>query len=144
MTKRLLFLACLSGAFAVIFGAFGAHILKKILSETDLATFKTGVDYQFYHTFAILMAAMMSRYASKKWTNIAGWLFVFGILFFSGSLYLLSTAYAFDFEFLKPLLGPVTPIGGLLFIGGWLALFFAATTYKSRGGSHHHRSSKKQ
>lgn len=136
MTRRFLLLACLFGAFAVIMGAFGAHILKQVLTESDMKVYKTGVEYQFYHTFALLMAAILSRYASKKWTKIASWLFVVGIIFFSGSLYFLSLATAFEMEALKPIFGPITPIGGILLIGGWLSLFFAALKYKDRSHSH--------
>ena len=135
MTKKIILIACLSGASAVILGAFGAHILEKILSEKDLATFKTGVDYQFYHTFAILLTAILGRYTNKKWSIIAAGSFITGIVFFSGSLYLLATAYAFELESFKPILGPMTPIGGILFIFGWLALFYSALKYKDRNRS---------
>jgi uncharacterized membrane protein YgdD (TMEM256/DUF423 family) len=140
MAKRFILIACVFGAAAVIFGAFGAHVLKKILSEAELQTYKTGVEYHFNHTFAILITAILSRYTSKKWTQVAGWLFVFGIILFSGSLYLLSLSNSFELNSLNPIVGPLTPIGGLLFIGGWLSLFFAATQYKDRssGRSHSH------
>ncbi len=139
MTRRFLLMACLFGTFAVILGAFGAHILKQVLTESDLKIYKTGVEYQFYHTFALFMAAMLNRYASKKWTNIASWLFVIGIIFFSGSLYFLAVATAFELEALKPLFGPVTPLGGLLLICGWLSLFFASLKYKDKSHSRSHR-----
>ena len=137
MSKRFIYIACISGAAAVILGAFGAHVLKKILTADDLAVFQTGVQYHFYHTFAILFTAILSRYTSKKWSNIAGWLFTLGIAFFSGSLYLLAVAFAFEMEVIKPVLGPITPIGGLFFIGGWLSLFFAATKYRESSRSSH-------
>ena len=132
MSKRFIYIACISGASAVVLGAFGAHVLKKILTESDLAIYQTAVQYHFYHTFAILGTGILSRYTSKTWSNIAGWLFTIGILFFSGSLYLMSVAFAFDLENIKPLVGPITPIGGVFFIGGWLALFYATTRYKDR------------
>lgn len=138
MTKRFILIACLFGAAAVIFGAFGAHVLKKILTESELQTYKTGVEYHFNHTFALLITAILGRYTNKKWTQVAGWLFVVGIILFSGSLYLLSLSNSFELNSLKPILGPLTPIGGLLFIGGWLSLFFAAIQYKERSGGRSH------
>ena len=132
MTKRFLLISCVFGAAAVILGAFGAHVLGKILSEADLKIYQTAVQYHFYHTFAIMGTALISRYSSKKWSNIAGWLFTFGIIFFSGSLYLMSVAYAFEFESMRPILGPITPLGGVMFIGGWMSLLFSATRYKER------------
>ncbi len=141
MTKRFIIIGCLLGAASVIIGAFGAHILKKILTESDLEIYKTGVEYQFYHTFAILITGILSRYTDKSWTNIAGWLFVAGTILFSGSLYLLAVAKSFELEAMTPLLGPMTPIGGLLFIGGWLSLLFAAIKYKHRSGSRQRHSS---
>ena len=144
MAKRFILLACLFGGSAVIIGAFGAHILKKILIESDLQTYEIGVRYQFYHTFALLAAALLSRYTNKKWMTVAGWLFAAGIVFFSGSLYLLALSTAFELEFLRPILGPMTPFGGLLFIGGWLFMFVAGISYKARSKGHsHHRSSRK-
>ncbi|MEO1258121.1 MAG: DUF423 domain-containing protein [Bacteroidota bacterium] len=132
MTKRFLLISCVFGAAAVILGAFGAHVLGKILSEADLKTYQTGVQYHFYHTFALLGTAIIARNVDKKWSNIAGWLFTFGIIFFSGSLYLLSLAQSFEFESIKPILGPITPLGGVFFIGGWMSLMFAGTKYKER------------
>ena len=132
MTKRFLLISCIFGASAVILGAFGAHVLGKILSESDLKVYQTAVQYHFYHTFAVMCTAILSRYTSKKWTKIAGWLFTFGIIFFSGSLYLIAVSNAFDLETLKSVLGPMTPFGGVLFIGGWLSLFFSATKYQER------------
>ncbi len=138
-TRRFILLAAISGLFAVALGAFGAHILKKILTPEEVQFFETGVRYQFYHTFALLIVAITSRYLSHRWTAIAGWLFVAGIAFFSGSLYLLAVAEAFGMGDSVSILGPMTPIGGVLFMGGWLALFRAGFDYKK--SSHKHSSS---
>lgn len=143
VTRRFLLIGMLSGMFAVVLGAFGAHILKKILTEYEVQIFETGVRYQFYHTFALLIVAITARYLSHRWTNIAGWLFVAGIAFFSGSLYLLAVVNHFGLESSSAILGPMTPIGGLLFMGGWLALFRAAFDYK-KTGHHRHSSSESQ
>jgi uncharacterized membrane protein YgdD (TMEM256/DUF423 family) len=131
MTRTFLILACLSGMLAVILGAFGAHALKEILSEYQLRIFETGVRYHFYHTFALFLTALLVRYLSKRWTKIAGWLFLSGIVCFSGSLYMLAVADALEVGQLKAILGPLTPIGGVLFVCGWIALCRASADYRS-------------
>lgn len=141
-TRKFLLIAALFGLFAVALGAFGAHILKKILSPEEIQIFETGVKYQFYHTFALMFVAILSRYVSEHWTKISGWLFVVGILLFSGSLYLLAVTEAFGLNQLTIILGPMTPIGGILLMGGWLALFRAAFDYKKSSGKHRHSSSR--
>jgi uncharacterized membrane protein YgdD (TMEM256/DUF423 family) len=138
----MLLLASLFGLTAVALGAFGAHILKRILTPEDVQIFETGVRYQFYHTFALLVVAMLSRYVGQRWTGISAWLFVVGIVFFSGSLYMLALLDAFGFSESKAIFGPLTPIGGLLFMGGWLAMFRAAFDYKKSGHSKSSSSSK--
>ena len=137
-TRKLLLIASLSGLTAVALGAFGAHILKRILTPDEVQIFETGVRYQFYHTFALFIVAIISRYVSERWTDIAGWLFVLGMGLFSGSLYILALVEFFGMKEITNLLGPLTPIGGVLLMGGWLALFRAAFDYKKSGK---HRSS---
>lgn len=132
MTKRFLIFACISGLTAVIFGAFGAHILKRILSEQQVLVFETGVRYQFFHTFALIAVALLSRYTSKRWTTIAGWLFLVGIILFSGSLYLLSLTEFLEIQYMQKVIGPITPIGGLLFVAGWASLLRACVDYGGR------------
>lgn len=140
MTRKFLLIACLSGMFAVGLGAFAAHILKKILTEYQSQIFDTGVRYQFYHTLALLAVAILGRYVSRRWAEIAGWLFVAGIVFFSGSLYLLALVEALEMPDLAMLAGPLTPVGGVLLIAGWAALFRACFDYRGRSSSHHHSS----
>ena len=110
-----LFFAC----FAVIIGAFAAHGLKPLLSIKEINNFETGVKYQFYHSFALILVGFLSfhipsQVSKFKW---AGFCFFLGILLFSGSLYLLSTQSIFNISI--PLLGPITPLGGVLLILGW-------------------------
>ena len=143
VTRRFLLIASLSGLFAVALGAFGAHLLKKVLTPEDMQVFETGVRYQFYHTFALLFVAILSRYVGQRWTGIAGWFFVLGIALFSGSLYLLAAAEAFGFKESTTLIGPLTPLGGVLLMAGWLALFRAAFDYKKPTG-HSKRSSSEE
>ncbi len=134
MTRKLLLIACLLGATAVALGAFGAHVFKKLLSEGHYQAFQTGVQYQFYHTFALIAAAFLYRYTKTHWARTAGWLFLAGVICFSGSLYILSVGYLIGLDSFASLLGPVTPIGGLLFIAGWATLFMAAINYRGSRG----------
>ena len=124
MNKKLLLTGALFGLFAVIIGAFGAHGLDGKITPERISIFETGVDYQFYHTFAIFIAACLAIYFKDKIFLKAGWLFVIGILFFSGSLYLLATRTYLGIENWSGIIGPITPIGGLFFIGGWGVLFY--------------------
>jgi uncharacterized membrane protein YgdD (TMEM256/DUF423 family) len=123
MNKRIIITAAIFGALAVILGAFGAHSLKKIISESQLDIWHTAVQYHFYHTFALLFLSTFGRFKSNI-INFSAWCFVAGIIFFSGSLYLLSLNSVLNLN--ANLLGPITPIGGLFFILGWLSLFLAA------------------
>ena len=122
MAKLFITLASLSGMFAVILGAFGAHGLKNRLDAYSMGVFETAVQYHFYHSLALLAVGMLAL--SQPQTTLlksSGWLFLLGIFIFSGSLYLLSVTGV-------RWLGAVTPLGGLAFIGGWACL--AATGWK--------------
>ena len=117
---RLFFaLGAVAGFIGVALGAFAAHGLKSRLDAGLLATFEIGVRYHMYHALALLGVA----WACTRWpgalTNAAGWLFVAGIVVFSGSLYILALTGV-------RWLGAVTPLGGLAFILGWAALAWAA------------------
>ncbi len=118
MDRTFAFIGSLLAMVAVIFGAFGAHALRGRLSPEDLITFETGVRYQMYHALALLAVA----WAASRWpsgaTTAAGWLFVLGIVVFSGSLYVLVLTG-------QRWLGAVTPLGGLAMIGGWASLAWA-------------------
>jgi uncharacterized membrane protein YgdD (TMEM256/DUF423 family) len=124
MNRKIIITASILGMLAVITGAFGAHGLKPKLSPVDLDIWHTAVQYQFYHVFALLFLSTFSRTRSRL-VNVAFYLFTLGILFFSGSLYLLSCSNLLGFT-RWPWLGAMTPLGGLLFIAGWIALAMAA------------------
>ncbi|TCD08236.1 DUF423 domain-containing protein [Pedobacter frigidisoli] len=124
MNKRIILTASFFGVVAVLFGAFGAHGLKASIDSASLEIWQKGVDYQFYHTFALLYLSTFARYRNKL-INIAYFCFTFGIILFSGSLYLLATRSILKLDFVN-IIGPLTPIGGLLFVLGWIMLFFAA------------------
>jgi uncharacterized membrane protein YgdD (TMEM256/DUF423 family) len=119
MDRTFLALAALSGAIAVGAGAFGAHALKARLAPDLLAVFDTGARYHLSHALAMGLAAWASVRFPGTAATAAGWLFLAGTVLFSGSLYVLAlTGLRW--------LGAVTPLGGVAFIGGWLALAVAA------------------
>ena len=126
-SKGLLTVAGASGAIAVMLGAFAAHGLKAQLSPYLIGVFETGVLYQFIHTLAILACGIMLQLKlgakSQKYFFIAAICFIIGILCFSGSLYALALTGIKWF-------GPITPLGGLLFIIGWGVFSFAAMNIK--------------
>ena len=122
MAKLFITLASLSGILVVVFGAFGAHALKGKLDDQALKVFETAVQYHFYHTFALLVVGVIAlNQPQTVLLKSSGWLFVIGILVFSGSLYLLSLTGV-------RWLGAITPLGGLALIAGWACL--AATGWK--------------
>lgn len=115
----------LSAAFifallAVIIGAFGAHALKPMLTELDMAaSYETAVKYQFYHSFALVIAGVLHYFLPGKMIRAAVWFFIIGIVLFSGSIYLLIYLKSTHIIGLSKL-GILTPIGGVCFIIGWL------------------------
>jgi uncharacterized membrane protein YgdD (TMEM256/DUF423 family) len=108
-----------AGGLGVGLGAFGAHGLKARLAPELLAVFETGVRYHMFHALALLAVAWATTRWTSPWLAAAGWLFVAGIVVFSGSLYLLALTGTRWW-------GAITPIGGLAFILGWLCLALAA------------------
>jgi len=121
MYKPALIAGALFAALAVIFGAFGAHALKAILPTDQLMVFETGVRYQFYHSFALLITGILYASFPFKPVRLASSFFITGIVLFSGSLYAM-TLLSTSGTSLGPI-GIVTPIGGLFFIAGWILLF---------------------
>lgn len=118
MDRVFVMLGALSGCLAVGAGAFGAHALRDRLSTDMLSVFQTGVSYQMYHALALLaVGVLLGRFSidGSAWLTASGWLFVLGTLLFSGSLYSLSLSGI-------TWLGAITPLGGVAFLVGWLAL----------------------
>src|SRR5689334_1957518 len=111
MHKGFLVTASILGALSVALGAFAAHGLRRILSADQVAVFETGVRYQFYHTFALLIVGILFEKFSSGLMQWAGNCFIIGILLFSGSLYLLSVLRATENVGLSKL-GIITPFGG--------------------------------
>ena len=122
MAKLFITLGSLSGMLAVMLGAFGAHALKSRLDEYALGVFEPAAQYHFNHSLALLAVGVIALSQPQTvMLKSSGWLFVIGILIFSGSLYLLSVTGV-------RWLGAITPVGGLAFIAGWACL--AATGWK--------------
>jgi uncharacterized membrane protein YgdD (TMEM256/DUF423 family) len=121
MNKKIISTAAIFGAIAIIFGAFGAHALKKVLAPEQLATFETGVRYQMYHALFLLLIASISTITDKTKKTIL-LLVQLGVLSFSGSIYLLATNDLTPFDF--RVIGFVTPIGGGLLIAAWGILLY--------------------
>lgn len=128
MNKNIILTASIFGATAVILGAFGAHGLKSLIEPNMIDTWSKGVEYQFYHTIALLFLSTFARFQNNL-IKMAYLCFSLGILLFSGSLYLLATRTITNWDFVN-YIGPITPIGGVCFILGWFFLFFAAFRYK--------------
>lgn len=121
MHKGLLKIGAVMSAFAVALGAFGAHGLKKLVSAESVAVFDTGVRYQIYHSLAILIVGILAERFSSKNIIRAGYSFLIGIFLFSGSLYVLTFFKAQGVVGLSGI-GIITPIGGIIFILGWIFL----------------------
>ncbi|QSV63859.1 MAG: DUF423 domain-containing protein [Dolichospermum sp. DL01] len=125
MTQFFLTIAAIFGGLSVAGGAFGSHALREKISERSLEIFDTGARYQMYHALALLLVAMlMSRLENPPTTLlVSGWLFIIGVVIFSGSLYALSLTGIKS-------LGAVAPLGGLALMLGWGALAVAGATIK--------------
>jgi uncharacterized membrane protein YgdD (TMEM256/DUF423 family) len=120
MERTFFLIGSLLGAVSVALGAFGAHALRDRIEPGLLANYQTGVSYMFYHTLALFLVVLaLTRWPGANQPVWAGWLFVIGIVFFSGSLFLMA------FTGMR-WLGAITPIGGVAFIAGWLLLAWTA------------------
>ena len=118
-SRWMLLFATVSGALTVMLGAFAAHVLKTQLSVTMWSAFETGIQYQAWHSLALLACGIWARIMPSKAVSYAALFFALGIVCFSGSLYVLALTGIKWF-------GPITPIGGVCLIFGWVALIVAA------------------
>ncbi len=119
MNKKILITASILGLTSVVFGAFGAHGLKELISTESLQTFETGVRYQMYHAILLLFVGSNSI-ISQKTKRFISYFVLIGVLFFSGSIYGLATNILTAFNFKS--IAFITPIGGLLLIIAWFLL----------------------
>ena len=117
MTKTLLLSGLFFCGFSVLMGAFGAHALKNKLSEYSMSIYDKAVFYQIFHAIGILVVSILGQLFNTQDFNTSGWFFAIGIVLFSGSLFILSITGI-------KWLGAITPIGGVMFILGWVLLFF--------------------
>ena len=119
--KKIVVIAAILGALAIVLGAFGAHGLKELIDERSLDSFNTGVRYQMYHSLALLILGLSSKIldSTKKWVFR---FMISGIILFSGSIYVLSLNDLLSID--TSSIGFITPLGGILFILGWLRLVF--------------------
>lgn len=117
-------LGTLLAGLSIALGAFGAHSLKKIADADTVGIYQTGVQYQMYHALALIVVGLIAERFSVNMVNYAGYLFIAGMVFFSGSLYLIASLKAMN-KTVPTLVGIMTPIGGLLFILGWVLLLIA-------------------
>jgi uncharacterized membrane protein YgdD (TMEM256/DUF423 family) len=122
--KMFLILGTLLAGLAVALGAFGAHGLKKLVDADTVSIYQTGVQYQMYHALALLAVGILAQRMESSLLNYAGFFFIGGVVCFSGSLYLLSSFRAMN-KVVPGFVYPITPLGGVLFIIGWILLLFA-------------------
>ena len=123
-SQSILKIASVFGFLAVAIGAFGAHGLEDLLmTNSRVETFETAVRYHFYHTLALLFCAGLIERFNPKYFTYSVYLFSIGIIVFSGSLYILALTN-------MTILGAITPLGGLCFLGGWSSLFLASRVGK--------------
>ena len=127
MERKITLTATIFGLVAIILGAFGAHALKKVLTPEALVSFETGARYQLYHALFLLFVATTSLVDDAQKKQIFS-MTRFGVLFFSGSIYLLATSALTGIEFTP--FGWFTPLGGALLISAWIVLFIGV--YKKK------------
>ncbi|MCU4174805.1 DUF423 domain-containing protein [Carboxylicivirga sp. N1Y90] len=122
MKQAVMIVGSIYGGLSVILGALGAHALKKVLSEVQLASFEVGVKYMMYHAIVLLLVGFVFNFETKLQRTMA-WSFAIGTFLFSCSIYFLSLSDVLGMNF--RFLGPVTPLGGLFMIVGWVLLLIS-------------------
>lgn len=128
MERKIIGIAAVLGFLAIVLGAFGAHALKKVLQIEQLNSFEIGVRYQMYHALFLLLVVNLQIITLKE-KVIIFYLTLIGVVFFSGSIYLLSTSTITGLK--TRFLGPITPIGGLFLIASWAYLLYAIIVKKT-------------
>ena len=136
MQRKVLIATGVFGMLSVIIGAWSAHGIQQFIPSADpeqiqkIASFKTGVQYQFFHTFLLLFLSLIHY---KKWTSKLDWVYrltIIGVVLFSGSIYLLALKNELGLTGITGVLGPITPIGGLTLLSAWAILFLYAIKMK--------------
>ena len=134
MTKRFLITIGIMGALGIIFGLIGALVLTGNISDENIGIYDTANEFLMFHTLALLGLAFMNRYVSRSYLNTIYYLFVIGVILFSGTLYIgsLNELTGFSIGSIKMLI----LIGGLLLFAGWITLIFSGISY-TRKKNHH-------
>jgi len=127
MKKIILLTGAFYGFLSVILGAFGSHLLKRVLSSEKIQVFDIGVKNQMYHALVLLFIGMFFPFSNALQKSM-GYAFIIGVFLFSFSIY--GLVFADKFNYSKTFLGPVTPIGGFLMIVGWVLLIINLIWYK--------------
>jgi len=128
-TRKFIILGALLSLTSIIMGAFGAHLIENNLGKKAADIFDTAASYQMYHGLAIILIAILMNQIESRFLNLSIYFLVAGTICFSGSLYLL--AFKTKLGGFTNIIGPITPIGGLLFIIGWAIFIFAVIKAKS-------------
>ncbi|MFN8352614.1 MAG: DUF423 domain-containing protein [Flavobacteriales bacterium] len=126
MDRRTLAWASAICLLAVGLGAFGAHGIQDLVDLQAYANWQTAAQYQFYHGLALLGLAALHERLHARVVSLVRILFVLGVICFCGSLYVLATRQVMGTDGLTRFIGPITPLGGLLFMAGWIVLFISA------------------
>ncbi|MDT8411235.1 MAG: DUF423 domain-containing protein [Vicingaceae bacterium] len=129
MKKSMLIKGSILGGLAVILGAFGVHALKEVLTPEQLISFETGVRYQMYHALVLILLFIITLKVNHIFFNRAAQFIFWGVLLFSGSIYLLTLKNMLGIEALK-YIAPLTPIGGGLIIVGWVFILMGGLKIK--------------
>ncbi|MFL5772906.1 MAG: DUF423 domain-containing protein [Flavisolibacter sp.] len=124
MYKIFLIIGTVLAGLSVVLGAFGAHGLRKLVNADTLAIYQTGVQYQMYHAIALIVIGILADRVAVNFSGYAAFFFISGIVLFSGSLYLISSLRAMN-RTVPSYINFITPVGGLLFILGWIMLLIA-------------------
>jgi len=134
MTKRFLVTVGIMGAISVVSGALGAHILSGNISEKHMDIFNIANEYLMFHALALLGVAFMNRYVSRSYLNSIYYLFVVGVILFSGTLFISSLTELTGFS--AGALAKLTPIGGIMLFAGWIVIIFSGINYTHKKRSH--------
>ena len=129
--KNILIKGAFLGMIAVLGGAFGAHALKEILSPEHLASYQTGIRYQLIHAVVLLFLFILTLKFENKQFKTAAKLLFWGVILFSGSIYILTLKNIIGLEVLK-FIGPITPLGGLLIISGWVMIILGGLKLENK------------
>lgn len=136
MTKQILTTVGISGALCVILGAFGSHLLNGNISDEKLSNWDIAVMYQMTHTLALLAITFMNRYIKRSHTEVIYYLFVIGVILFSGTIYINSISELTGLSI--GIFKYVTPLGGLLLVAGWFYIILTGITYEHKKRNNKH------